>query len=464
MVSKLPTTPALAIPEIVSLIGEFVPLWSHHFYFDYGFDPAALLRLSRVCKTWHQAMLPIIWRVYCNDSMHDVPEDVLIKNSFFFRTIYYRIQPSSPSWTETASFNQVKRISFAGNNEIIYQLMSRIATVTHLEWHSVFKDIPETTQILRSISPTLTHLCLANWTTLKYHQLLDMLCCLPRLHSLSLTTTLMDISNLSEGPLSITNLPIKELEWIQEQELIPSTDSPFFNHFIQCCPSLEKFALVASMPDTDRMPPIFRNPSVSNAVDWARRFCPRLQTLVVRSPSDKEAKYSATIAVSDPHPNGLLALDATIKFVDDTLVPMLMLETASLQSLRLECLEYKKASAGAEHLLQAVLAPEFEALRFLHFKSHYRFTKEQTLLLFDTEWRCLNLQALTLEGLWSSDAYESPIEQDDMSDGAKSRWRAKSQRKTRSRKQVGGCGRGHGHGHGSSGDLPELTTLSLGGV
>ena len=464
MVSKLPTTPALAIPEIVSLIGEFIPLWSHHFYFDYKFEPAALLRLSRVCRTWHQALQPIIWRVYCHDSMHDVPEDVLTRNSFFFRTIYYRIQPSSPSWTEAAPFNQVRRISFAGNNEIIYRLLDRIGTVTHLEWHSVFKDLPDTTRVLRSISPTLTHLRLANWTTLRYHQLLDILGSLPRLHSFSLTTTSKDISNMSEAPFPITSLPIKELEWIQEQEQIPSTDSLFFDHFIQCCPFLEQFALVATMPETDRMPPIFHDQSLTKAVAWARRFCPQLQTLIVRSPSDKEAKYSATIAVAGPHLNGLLALDASIKFVDDSLVSMLMLETASLQSLRLECLEYKKASRGAELLLQAVLSPEFEVLRFLHFKSHYRFTKEQKYMLFDTEWRCLNLEALTLEGLWSSDEYESPIEQDDMSDGAKSSWKAKSQRKSRNRKRMGGCGRGHGHGHGPSGGLPELKTLSLGGV
>ncbi|GJJ74546.1 hypothetical protein EMPS_06904 [Entomortierella parvispora] len=461
MVSKLPTTPALAIPEIVSLIGEFIPLWSHHFYFDYKFEPAALLRLSRVCKTWHQSLLPIIWRVYCHDSMHDVPEDVLARNSFFFRTLYYRIQPASPSWTEVASFNQVKRISFAGNNEIIYELMKRIGTVTHLEWHSVFKDLPETTQVLQSISPTLTHLRLANWTTLKYQQLLDMLCCLPRLQSLSLTTTPKDISNLSEGPFAITSLPIKELEWIQEQELIPSTDSLFFDHFIQCCPFLEQFALVAPMPDSERMPPIFHDQSLTKAVAWARRFCPHLRTLVVRSPLDKDAKYSATIAVADPHHNGLLALDASIRSVDESLLSMLMLETTSLQSLRLECLEYKKASREAELLLQAVLSPDFAALRFLHFKSHYRFTEEQKSLLFDTEWRCLNLEALTLDGHWSSDAYESPIEQEDMSDGAKSRWRAKTQRRSRNRKRIGGCGH---HGHGPSGGLPELTTLSLGGV
>ncbi|KAG0374307.1 hypothetical protein BGX24_010565 [Mortierella sp. AD032] len=68
---------ALEIPEILALVGSFVPLWKHtspnHSYSETPvFQPKTLVNCLQVSKLWHRTLLPIIWslvdlRVFVGD-------------------------------------------------------------------------------------------------------------------------------------------------------------------------------------------------------------------------------------------------------------------------------------------------------------------------------------------------------------------------------------------------------------
>ncbi|KAK3809671.1 MAG: hypothetical protein J3R72DRAFT_81709 [Linnemannia gamsii] len=84
---------ALEIPEILALVGSFLPLWKHtspnHSYSETPvFQPKTLVNCLQVSKLWHRTLLPILWYGYWATSMDmTVPEDVVARHSHFFRIL-----------------------------------------------------------------------------------------------------------------------------------------------------------------------------------------------------------------------------------------------------------------------------------------------------------------------------------------------------------------------------------------
>ncbi|KAG0372912.1 hypothetical protein BGX24_012428, partial [Mortierella sp. AD032] len=84
---------ALMIPEIVMLIGSFLPLFQTRYvtakysFFNY-WDPKPLLRAGAVCTLWHNVLTPILWRTYDLAIMEKkVPIDVLARNIIHVRNL-----------------------------------------------------------------------------------------------------------------------------------------------------------------------------------------------------------------------------------------------------------------------------------------------------------------------------------------------------------------------------------------
>lgn len=79
------------VPEIVSLIGFYLPLFSRRYEvrryrFVDNWDPKPLLRASAVCRLWHDVLTPVLWQTYDLAIMEKkVPHDVLARNIKFVR-------------------------------------------------------------------------------------------------------------------------------------------------------------------------------------------------------------------------------------------------------------------------------------------------------------------------------------------------------------------------------------------
>ncbi|KAF9899644.1 hypothetical protein EC991_008526 [Linnemannia zychae] len=90
---KLAAQRALMIPEIVALIGFYLPLFGryvqdhHHRFVDF-WDPIPLLRGGTVCRMWHRILTSVLWHTYDLAIMDKrVPYDVLACNIEHVRTL-----------------------------------------------------------------------------------------------------------------------------------------------------------------------------------------------------------------------------------------------------------------------------------------------------------------------------------------------------------------------------------------
>ncbi|KAG0257194.1 hypothetical protein BGZ95_005309, partial [Linnemannia exigua] len=88
-------THPLKIPEVVALVGHFLPFWTlelktyqgddipHNCFRPHNFHSCIL-----VCKLWYRTLLPILWREYFYPGMEDVPPHVIEQHSVLFRHFY----------------------------------------------------------------------------------------------------------------------------------------------------------------------------------------------------------------------------------------------------------------------------------------------------------------------------------------------------------------------------------------
>ncbi|KAK3845686.1 MAG: hypothetical protein J3R72DRAFT_435433 [Linnemannia gamsii] len=85
------STHPLEVPEILTRIGQYLPLWVEHQdevdldNKDIIFHHHALWSCMQVSKMWRQTLLPILWYSYDGLKMVDLPQDVITRYSRYFR-------------------------------------------------------------------------------------------------------------------------------------------------------------------------------------------------------------------------------------------------------------------------------------------------------------------------------------------------------------------------------------------
>ncbi|KAF9903719.1 hypothetical protein EC991_003413 [Linnemannia zychae] len=85
---------ALDLPEIVSLVGSFLPIWvvdhpSNKDHQTYLFKPAPLCQCLRVSRLWYDALLPILWHGYWsrNRTMTIIPPEAFGRYCRLLKTL-----------------------------------------------------------------------------------------------------------------------------------------------------------------------------------------------------------------------------------------------------------------------------------------------------------------------------------------------------------------------------------------
>ncbi|KAG0046363.1 hypothetical protein BGZ83_008463 [Gryganskiella cystojenkinii] len=77
---------ALDLPEIVTRIGQFLPLWTGH-GLSRVFSPKPLLNCALVSKLFRSQLTPTLWYLYDGFRMRSIPATILVKYSPLFRII-----------------------------------------------------------------------------------------------------------------------------------------------------------------------------------------------------------------------------------------------------------------------------------------------------------------------------------------------------------------------------------------
>ncbi|KAG0266146.1 hypothetical protein BG011_003133 [Mortierella polycephala] len=73
------------IPEILFVLGQYLPLWKKPHGYAREFDPTVFLACLQVCKLWRYTLITHLWHVYEESTMFWIPLEVLIKNLKYFR-------------------------------------------------------------------------------------------------------------------------------------------------------------------------------------------------------------------------------------------------------------------------------------------------------------------------------------------------------------------------------------------
>ncbi|KAF9134668.1 hypothetical protein BGW39_006257 [Mortierella sp. 14UC] len=85
------STHPLEVPEILTRIGQYLPLWVEHQdeidldNKDIAFCHQTLLSCMQVSKLWHHTLLPILWYSYDGLKMITLPQEVITRYSPYFR-------------------------------------------------------------------------------------------------------------------------------------------------------------------------------------------------------------------------------------------------------------------------------------------------------------------------------------------------------------------------------------------
>lgn len=77
---------ALELPEIITRIGQFLPLWTGQ-GLSREFNPRPLLNCALVSKLFRSQLLSTLWYLYDGFRMRSIPSDILAKYSPYFRII-----------------------------------------------------------------------------------------------------------------------------------------------------------------------------------------------------------------------------------------------------------------------------------------------------------------------------------------------------------------------------------------
>ncbi|KAF9904457.1 hypothetical protein EC991_002675 [Linnemannia zychae] len=134
---------ALVIPEIVALIGSFLPLFKQRveeggYYFVDTWLPKSLLRAGAVCKLWHSVLTPLLWQTYDLAVMaKKVPYSVLARNIGYVRNISLmdkKHKKHNALWGALANHKHIDRLEVHEAAFPVKKLIGpKTNTLTHLK-------------------------------------------------------------------------------------------------------------------------------------------------------------------------------------------------------------------------------------------------------------------------------------------------------------------------------------------
>ncbi|KAF9359870.1 hypothetical protein BGX34_008100 [Mortierella sp. NVP85] len=109
---------SLDIPEILAMVGKYVPLWESTGPYgrDYAFKPRDMLSCTLVSRHFRTIMLPILWYTFDESAMSAVPTDIIRKYTPFFRM----------------HFGYGARIDYPIDNRPLCTQLVRLSTITIL--------------------------------------------------------------------------------------------------------------------------------------------------------------------------------------------------------------------------------------------------------------------------------------------------------------------------------------------
>ncbi|KAG0326004.1 hypothetical protein BGZ99_010298 [Dissophora globulifera] len=255
----------LEIPEIIAMVGKFIPLSRRVISTDFFnftitstsvFSPYDLLVCTTVSRTWRRILLPILWRSYDGALMRYVPLAVLQANSVYFRS--FRDQLGHHHSGPFLATN-LRQLIISQQHDWAVPFMITNPGLQHLTWtgsgHALLDKEYEALINLTNLGD----LCLSNWS-LSGQQLALILCASPRLSRLSLSFVdgVQDLKDM----LTLYTLEEISLGYMPR-------NSQCLMKLVQYCPSLRRISFLGTWEREQER-------DLLKLCTWMRRCCPEL--------------------------------------------------------------------------------------------------------------------------------------------------------------------------------------------
>ncbi|KAF9356646.1 hypothetical protein BGX26_004959 [Mortierella sp. AD094] len=269
--SSPPTNP-LIVPEILSRIAEFIPLWIPDQFVQFRFSPRILFHCSVVNKAFRQAILPILWYTYDASLMAMVPESIIQKYSPYFRKLDYHYSVISAP----LSCTRLVELTLSGCGWDAHRLIRVNPHLKNLTWAGVnffcMTDVPVLEGDLLKSLLGLETLKLSEWSLGHQRQLLGTLA------TVRSTLRRLDLDTISGGNEdqdihdAVSLLKILEVDMpfriVQLRLNFQFTRSRQLIDLVCHCPDLEELTLVSAC-----------RIDIGRLSANLQKHCPRLSTI-----------------------------------------------------------------------------------------------------------------------------------------------------------------------------------------
>ncbi|KAF9203895.1 hypothetical protein BGZ49_005912 [Haplosporangium sp. Z 27] len=240
----------LEIPEIIAMVGQFIPIsrkatyhdpfYPNNFSTTIVFSPKDLLACTLVSRTWRRILLPNLWRSYDGSMMRYVPLNVLQTNSVYFRSFrdQYSQHHSGPFFA-----TNLRQLIISQHHDWAVPFLLSNPGLRSLTWTGLGRTILEKEFIALVGLANLRELCLSN-INLTGRQLGLILCSSPRLLRLSLSS----VEGIRELDGILILFALEEISF----GYVPAS-SQCLLQLLQYCPSLQKLSFLGTwIPEQTR--------------------------------------------------------------------------------------------------------------------------------------------------------------------------------------------------------------------
>ncbi|KAF9355838.1 hypothetical protein BGX26_006053 [Mortierella sp. AD094] len=368
----------LEIPEIVSLVGKFVPVWfkSPDDYYNHRFYPKDILNCCLVSHTWRSSMLPWLWAIFDEKFMTKVPRDVFLKYLAYFKVVGSISSGHTLSRALTQS-NGLRSIKMSGwNTNAVTPLLNAHPGLRRLSFYITDTYIgPAITHSLSNLH-NLTELDIRQMT-LTFTDLLTILENKPRLQTLSLCSVEIKDGPSKHSPgLGSTSLTTLHI-------LSKKVDLDVIHRLLECSRALRSFSIDL---DCELECPIGAS-DISNAL---QKNCPSLESLTVRGRYD-DIEVDLLIYQVSPL---VKEISVEVDYLEESTLRSIAARANVVEKLTLRTSDMD--GEGLERILSCCCR-----LKELHivFDLFNDYSDEYTQILCNKPWSSTDLTHISIRGL-----------------------------------------------------------------
>ncbi|KAG0348103.1 hypothetical protein BG004_006078 [Podila humilis] len=369
----------LEIPEIVSRVGFFVPLWicalGNH---EKVFCPADLISCLKVCRLWNTMMTPILWRTYCGHYCTRVSWTQVMANLQHFRFVNIAFP-----WEKDLPTNLTELILHDSAVLDSEQLIRANTRLRHI-YVDLASD-PESNSAFHALESLseLESLSASNVEFKDPGQLTRVLNHNPQLRRIELS--FCDVLEPLTGCQTWENITFLQLE--------DNYDIHDFVQLVRNCPRLESIVFKASFSES--------------ALAFARNlreFCPDLHTICRKNFMDDRARNASRAEAAELEVVALIEASRRLVSLDlpiYKMTPRIYCRLLDLHEHFLTEINLRVSKITLDNLsgLKAIVnrCSNLVSLTVIQSYSTKYSTSMHIVKILDTEWCCPKLRNISLK-------------------------------------------------------------------